>query len=143
MLGMGQLLCGTLTRPEDSRTATLGGAKAVSAAETDSSGIGQDGVGIQPCLSPSIRRDTQFFLPVCNWWAQGFLRRRQMGPSFPVAGCSGAGTHSRDCPQCLDWANGDLPGREAGQDKAVGSEMGVIQTVSPQGSAAPAGGNPA
>lgn len=93
MLGMGHLMCGTLTDPRDNRTAILGGTKAVSAPETDGSSVGQEGVGIQPCLSPSIRRDTQSFLPVCNWWAQGFLRRRQMGPSLsPVLGLGKRGS---------------------------------------------------
>lgn len=73
MLGMGHLLRGTLTSPEDTRTATLDRTKEESAGETDSSGVGRDGVGIQLCPSLSIRRNTQSFLPVCNWWVQGFL----------------------------------------------------------------------
>lgn len=148
MLGMGHLLCGTLTGPEDTRTAVLGGTKAVPAAETDSSSVGQDGVGIQPCLSPSIRRDTQSYLPVCNWWARDFLHRRKRCPSFSVPGCSRARTPDRDCPQCLDWTNRESPWEQSrsGQSQAkpwrVKWEGGsMIQAASPQGSAAPAGGN--
>lgn len=40
------------------------------------------------------------------------------GPLLPLPGCSRAGPPSRDCPQCLNWADRDVPGREAGQDKA-------------------------
>lgn len=73
MLGMGDLLRGTLTGPEDTRMAILDRTKAVSAGQTGSSSIGRDGVGIQLCPSLSIRRNTQSFLPICNWWVQGFL----------------------------------------------------------------------
>lgn len=99
--------------PKDTRTV-------VSAAETDSSSAEQDGVDIQPCLFPSssLLDGHSVLSPSLLLMGTGFLHRRQVSPSPLMPGCGGAGMPGMDCRQCLDWANRDLLGRKACQDKA-------------------------
>lgn len=77
-------------------------------------GVGQGEGGIQPSLSLSIQRDTQSFLPVCNWCVQ--LSALGTGGSLSPAGTvPGAGTGQTGI---------SLPGSEAAREKSMESEMG-------------------
>lgn len=102
MLGMGHLLCGTITIPKDSRVAILGGTRVKVASSLPGEG--------HPALSPSLQL-------VCAAFCTGGRR---------VPQSTRTGMPSRDCPHCWEWANRDLslPGSETAQEKVMESEMG-------------------
>lgn len=111
MLGMGHLLCGTITSPKDSRVAIRGGT-----CSRHPQGEG----GIQPSWRGTPSTFSQFATGVCS-----FLHWGQMVPSL----------HQHwDAQQGLSPLLG--VGKQGCKQKAMESEMGgwdVIQAVSPWG----------